>query len=85
MKLIFTALGTAALLAVGTVAAQMTPADPQPSTVVRPPVPALAENPQTPGSPGTQSGVAPAEQGALARGMSQDLTSDGLSLATPGI
>ena len=85
MKPILAALGTAALLAVGTVAAQMTPADPQPSTVVRPPVPAMADDPQTPGSPGTQSGVAPVEQCARERTMNrQDLTSDGLSRATPG-
>jgi len=84
MKPIFAALGTAALLAVGTVAAQMTPSDPQPSPVVRPPAPAIADNPQTPGSPGTQSGLAPVEQGALERMMNQDLTSDGLSRATSG-
>ena len=84
MKPILAALGTAALFAVGTVAAQMTSADPQPSTVVRPPAPAIAENPQTRGSPGTQSGAAPVEQAALERMMNQDLTSDGLSQATPG-
>ena len=85
MKPIFAALSAAALLAVGTASAQMTPADPQPATtVVRPPVPAIADDPQTPGSPGTQSGVAPVEQGGLERMMNQDLTSDGLSRATPG-
>ena len=84
MKPIFTALGTAALLAVGTVAAQMTPSDPQPSPVIRPPAPAIADNPETRGSPGTQSGVAPVGQGAPERMMNQGLTSDGLSRATSG-
>ncbi|HKC43230.1 MAG TPA: hypothetical protein VKC64_05340 [Burkholderiales bacterium] len=84
MKPILAVLCAAALFAAGTVAAQMTPADPQPATVVRPPVPAIADDPQTPGSPGTQSGVARVEQGALERTMNRDLTSDGLSRATPG-
>jgi hypothetical protein len=73
MKLTLAASCIAVLLAAGTVAAQTTaPAGQQPGTVVRPPAPAPIEDPQKPGSPGTQSGAAPSEQNAPASGATQD-------------
>lgn len=73
MKLTLAASCIAGLLAVGPVAAQTTPSTgQQPPTVARPPAPAQVEDPHKPGSPGTQSGAAPAEQGAPASGTTQD-------------